>query len=680
MALIIFSIITSFVIYLIAKLFGECIKNKSDLFELYPAALIGISFYFSIIMITCVPLTIFKVANSLNTILYMLPLLVMALYVVINFKRIDLKKLLILVPVVLIVSILLYRSSFYSIGSTSDSIFYVSMVNENAFSPFWTPLEYYTGSPIDYSAYVYQPQYDFQAFYHLFAYITKIAAQFINEISYAPIYIWGALSMFLFLMVDTILELFSYLFKKNKLVSLLFVFISLVFSVSSWSLLYAYIGNSWRILFTTLSLMSVYKFLKNNESKDLFVLGMSTGGLVATTSSGIFINSFIIVSLMIYIVIKKLNPKYLIITYLMYSITALYAFSYIFSFNRKLSIVFAVSCFVLLFVLFIYSKLNDKVRSIVGKVCIVFVLLVILGLSFFVVKNYSIVDFFKRNINEMSINYFVFDDIYTICTNGVWILSFVAVLINFKNKLLKNTYFNYLLIVLAFFLNPIVAKVWMHFIAGIVYYRSYEILFNYFNFIFLAYGGYLLSKKIKLVAPLIVVLLSVGIYGNFNDNPYTFDLDESINPIYRIPELELEADLELAKLVADDGYRVRTISQTPFTKGIVNNINLSFGVSTTRSFCTTCNELYGPVEELSPIFNLFFLRDYADQMIFSTSPNYDGACDLLFERNFKYLLLDKEQTRKENGVYVPVFHCLRACNDVVFENDRYVVMENRYVQ
>lgn len=680
MELVLVSVFVSILLYIIFKLFGNAIKQKFNLFSLYPDALLGGSFYFAAIMVLCAPLTIFKVSTTICTLLYCFVLFAMLLYGIFHYKQLKWKSFLIIIPVVLIVGLLLYRSSFYSLGSTSDSVFYLSMVNENAFSPFWIPLEYYTGTPVDYNLNIFQPQYDFQAFYHLFSYIIKIVAQFIDVVSYSPVFVWSALSLFLLLMTDSILSIFTHLYTKNKLLSFFFILFAVVFSSSCWNLLYAYMGNSWRMLFITLAMMAIYAFVKDEDIKDIVVLAIASGGLIASTSSAIFINTFIIVSLMVYVLVKKLDVKYLLATYLSFSWTGLFAFCYFYCISRKLAVIFSMAYVIVSLFVLIFTKFKENIRTWITYACVGLFIVAICCASFLIVKDYTLMDFFKRNVNEMTINYFVFDDLYTVLINSIWIICLIVLGYTYRKNLKSNNYVTYLLVTIILFLNPISAKVWMQFIAGAVFYRSYEIFFNYFNFIFFAYGAYLLTTKIKIMMPVMIICTSIGIYGNYNDNPYTFDLDTAINPIYRIPENELEADLALEALVKKDGYRVRTISQAPFTKGFVNNINLSFGISKTREFCRTCNVLEGPVEELSPIYNIFFLRDYADQMIFSVPADYDSACDLLFERNFKYLLLDKEQTRKENGVYVPVFHCLRACNDVVFENDRFVVMVNRYVQ
>ena len=679
--LVIAAVCIAISIYVICNLFGQVVVKKFNLETFNLPSLIGLSFYFSCLMVVCAPLTIFRIKTSICAVIFVSLLLMMLIFDITNIKKISLKQCVIYVPVLLVTLLLLIRSSQFSLGSTSDSVFYMSMVNENAFSPFWTPLEYYTGSPIDTNAFLYQPQYDFQAFYHLFAYIIKFVAQIIPALSHAPVYIWCALTMFLLFMVDTITTIALNLFKKNKGIALIFLLFSLAFSTSSWNLLYAYIGNSWRILFLTLSLMSIYYYFRCDRLVYLFLLCISTGGLIATTSSGIFINSFIIFGLLTYELLRKNVNKIqrVLSIYGSYCFTALYATCYFYSYYHKVAIIIPIIYVIGFLALFLYVKLTKNKVQLITLILIGLVTLGLVVISIIYPSTFTYIDFLKRNINEMSVNYFVFDDVYTVCGNVLWMSAVIVIGLKFKQQLFKTDYVKFLMVVILLFLNPFVGKVWMTFIAGIVYYRSYEILFNYFTFIFIAYGLYLQCQNIKPLYVVVALVSVVAAYGNFNDNPYYFDLDEPIDVVYRIPVTELEADLALAQETEKEKNRVRVISQLPFTKGIVNNINLSFGISTTRSFCTTCNELEGPVECPSPIFNLFLLRDYADQMIYSTPADYDGACDVLFERGFKYLLLDKGQTRIDNGVYVPVFHCMRACNDVTFENDNFVLMKSRYV-
>ena len=101
---------------------------------------------------------------------------------------------------------------------------------------------------------------------------------------------------------------------------------------------------------------------------------------------------------------------------------------------------------------------------------------------------------------------------------------------------------------------------------------------------------------------------------------------------------------------------------------------------TVRTFCYYCEPEYNSRNGEAPIFNIFLPRDYADQQLYAESPRYDQACDLLFERNFKYLLLRKDQVKEKDGIIVPIYHDLRACYSVIGENDEYVLMKSNYVK
>ena len=78
--------------------------------------------------------------------------------------------------------------------------------------------------------------------------------------------------------------------------------------------------------------------------------------------------------------------------------------------------------------------------------------------------------------------------------------------------------------------------------------------------------------------------------------------------------------------------------------------------------------------------NLFMIRDFADQAIYAEPIDWDNACSIEFESNYKILLLDRGQTKLKDGVYVEIWQDMRACNETVYEGDDFVVLQWREVQ
>lgn len=679
MGLVIYSVAVSVILFLICHFFGQVVKNRFSLPILIPSALIGVSVLFSLVQIVTYIENLASIKTSICALISMVLVLAMIVVVLINRKHVKVTKinLSILLLSIYFTFICLLRSCNYSLGSTSDSVFYMSMVSENAFSEKWISMEYYTGRVVEY----FLPLYDFQGFYHFFAHITKIGAKFIDAFSYSPIYIWSALSLFLLCLFESIFTIFMYVHDKNRTIGYIYLLFAFTWSCTSWNYLYGYLGNSWRVIFLTLMMMCAYFYCKDKRVIYLTLILLSTCAMIACSSSGLFISLFATGALVVYSFLYDNNIKNNIAAYFTTLSAFVYLFFLVYANVGNMVVFFILAYFIGLCVYLILRKLKFKYRVLVvilGIICLICISLII-------PSSFSFVSFFDRNINEMTVNYFVFDSLGTISANLVWILSVVYLLFNNTKILMNNQYFKYLLLVMMLFLNPVVGRFLMEYVTDTVLYRSYEIFFNSFNLVFLAYGVFNLvhnfKYKILRYCMLLIssILLVFGIYENLNDSPYSFDLVKEINPIYRIPEDELDLDLQLAQLANSSYGRLRVISQFPFTKGIVRNIYLAFGIDTVRSFCTTCNTLEGPVEEPTPIFNLFLLRDYADQMIYSVPADYEGACDPLFEHRFEYLLLDKSQTRLDNGVYVPIYYNMRACFDVIYENESGVVMDSRYV-
>lgn len=676
------SIVIGIILYLGFKIIGNGFKQLFSLNDSFLDTIVGFIVYFGIVQCLVYILNICNISSKLCAILFMGILILLICISLSKIKSLINKNTLFIILITIVISIVLtLRSGNYTVGSTSDSVFYMSMVNENAFSSVWTPLSYYKGALLHH----FNGYYDFQSFYHFFAYIIKFYAQIFNEISYVPIYIYSALYLLIATSIDTLSQLFILVFKKNKWVAIIGLLLVICFNDTSWHLLYGYFGHSWRTLILSITFITIYKYLKTNDNKYLILLFLCTNTLIAVMSSALFVNVFIFISLFI-IIFAYRNKNSILKCWICFLPTFIYLVTFIISqyYLSNFYYLLAIILFIILgLLILLLANFDNKIKTILSSCLIVicFIAMSLYGLFGHPKFGYSY--FFGYYNNELSVPYFGYYNISLIITNILWQVGSIVFLI--KNKLLlKTDIFKFLAIIIILFINPFVSPFIMSFLTSTVIYRSYEILINYYTCFLMASGiVYLIeyiskNKKIKQFLYVIIALIMFyPILTNFNNNPFYYDLDEKIDFTYRIPQAELEADLQVAKIANDSYERIKVVSQAPYTKGLVKNIELLYDINYTRSFCKSCNVLEESINAPSALHNLFMLRDYADQQIYSDTIDWDNACAVQYDSNYKILLLSKGQTKLKEDYYDEIWHDMRACNDVIYEGESYVVMEYR---
>ena len=645
---------------------------------------LGVSIYFGILQFSVYVTNLLKVPTKFVSLFYLFVLLVLVCFCFYRvFKNgIHFNKSVGIVTVLTIILtfLLVIRSGSFTIGSTSDSAFYMSMVNENAFTTYWQPLAYYSGTPLI----RFNPYYDYQLFYHFFSCLEKLYAQFFTEVSYVPIYVWSALTCYIALLIDSALYLFTKVFKINKVVAIFGLMLLVSFNASSWHLLYGYFGHSWRVGLLSILVIAFYLYLKTYERKWLVLISLSSSALISVMSSALFVNGFILIAFILVILANR--EKFDWYDLIVFLPTYLYLIVYVLDssyLSYKLIPVFFGAFVLLSFVYYLLFKIKVNLRRKIafGFVGLLFVLMTAYGLIAKPQFSYSY--FFGNYNNELSVPYFGFSNISLIITNVLWISGAVGALYLYKNKM-GSQFVDFILISVVLFINPLVIGFVTQFLTKVVYYRYLETFINYYSVFLFAFGIHgLYTKFIKsthVCYSLLIggsLLLVLPAIRNYNNNPFYYDLDEPIDFTYRVPVSELEADLVLQEQASELPLRLNIVAQSQFTKAIVRNVRLLYDVNYTRSFCKMCNANGMPTSAPDEMHNLFMMRDFADQPIYQEPINWDNACNAQFESNTKLLLIDKSQTKLKDGVYVQIWLDMRACNDVIFENDQFVVLEFR---
>lgn len=674
------ALLIGIILYLMFKSIGYAFNATFLNDKLIANSILGFILYFGFMQFFVYFTTFLHVPSKYMTLIYLgiLGLLLIGSFLKYRFK-LNFQTIFTIIFTLVVTYLLVIRSGNYTLGETSDSVFYMSMVNENAFKAAWTPMAYYSG--IEYVTF--NPVYDFQSLYHFFAYLVKLYSQFFTEISYAPVYVYTGLSLIIAITIDTALSLFFAFYQKNKLGSLIGLFLLVTFNATSWVTLYGYIGVSWKMIVISIEVFAIYRYFYTNNNRYLILLFLGSNALIACLSSALFINGFIMIAFLLAVLMSDKKNHLCFLT--MFP-TYLYLVTY-FS-NYKFTPIVYPLLVGLFFVIYGCFILFDKLSLVIKQRIIyaVIILCVCLMIPFTFHKNipFGLMSFFGKYSNEMGVPVFAFHKLSYAITNIIWIIGALSYYL-FNIKTINKSFQSFNLIYIVLFVNPFTVSFLSKIFTLMVHYRCFDVVLNFYTLMAAGCGLALLFNKSKaniyfesVVTGCVCVVLCYPMFVNFNDSPYSNELIEPIDSTYRIPVAELEADLQVAQIAHNSEIRINTIAQTAYTKAIVRNIRLLYDVNYTRSFCKTCNALEGEVHAPSELHNLFMERDFADQPIFTDPINWDNACNLLFEKDYKLMILNKEQTKLKDSIYVQIWLDMRACNNPVYENDQYVVMRYRY--
>ncbi|MCF0114690.1 MAG: hypothetical protein HUJ56_05000, partial [Erysipelotrichaceae bacterium] len=303
------------------------------------------------------------VTIGLNSKIYLVLYLTLGLvpYVIGFIKKIDFKPtkldLMGLMGGFVFIGLGIFKSMNTTLGLTHfDTSFYMSLVNEKSVAtqiggPF--SIHFYSGvtQPID-------PTYDYQAFYIFEAMIIKLLRTLhLVEASGSVNYIWSASISFYLMMGMTLVNFFKLLFKDKKVLGILWLTLgAYLFFFKYYDLVFAFYGNSWRIMVISYLSYYIHLYLKEEDIKYSILIGMVGTGLIAFSSSGGFMMAFIGATLMIYSMFTSDSLKHYLISMIPLIFTLPYLIIVLCGMSKVLGI--AIGTAVMLYVIgvLLYSK------------------------------------------------------------------------------------------------------------------------------------------------------------------------------------------------------------------------------------------------------------------------------------------------------------------------------------
>lgn len=550
---------------------------------------------------------------------------------------------------------------------TDDLYFYIPFVSDKVTSPFFNSYSF---------------MYDFQGIYDFIAVLVRIYNSFANRglteillpigpISWIPAIIlyW----IFSFSLMECVVwgKQFFNKTKFNWLTSIIIV--AYTFGLY-WFLQTPYIGNTFRRVTIVIILMLIYDFMKNYKNNKLLILSIVFISLIAQTSTGFIFSAMVIYSMIFYysycnetnylkkIAIISIGPAiymYIIKPETVLIILLLYI---VFFILRNLKFDLIVEKFInrfwiyllllvpILFGVFTHSPFFEKIP---------------LNMGYFAYK----VTFFDPHQFEGVENLFEFGvgDLNQIITTlfcmTVWFLFALFIYKNRNSKSKLNFFSIYLIVIFITFFNPWVIDFVSHYITSVVYFRIYDLFFNFLIlYLILCFPQEYMSNKMVVAYLFCISIVFMNeIPKNQTWTYFREDGDKNYSYIYHSPVREIEVLEELQKNYIKDNQNVAIASQIYSTEALT-----SAKVRNIKENLMTFAELDDSQEAI------------LQRMLYRNEPglpeiteNYDNVCGYLEEKDIQYAILDAQYNWKlETGI--------GYCGKKIFEIDNYRVFEMHY--
>ena len=263
---------------------------------------------------------------------------------------------------------------------------------------------------------------------------------------------------------------------------------------------------------------------------------------------------------------------------------------------------------------------------------------------------------------DMVWDYFRLDHPVLLVMNVLYVIGIVF----FVKKRKEISFSSYLIFAVIAFINPVNIILVRKFLAYIVFYRSYEVIMNFFTYALLLDLVLKLFSKIRFfnvgLACLFCVLTFVQAGSYYHD---FYRPSEQFNRLYKVEELELDMLQVFTGLISYEDERVTVVSQMDSLKGFVPDITLAFSMREV--------ELYSINTGKSNLLKIFYPRRHAGQQMFDEEPDFRCACDELIDQLIDYVIIDKKQVYWDNGKYEHLYYLVRNCAELTYENDRYAL-------
>lgn len=532
----------------------------------------------------------------------------------------------------------------------SDSVMYLNYAAQNVNIDKLNMFNLYTGK---YGA-EWDGLYLYQGYYHLMSFccwllnMPKQLGVISTSVDYIQISTWLFGMLYSITSSLFICNFFKEMKIENKVVNYTLLIFTLLFSnFYYWRVVFAYYGNTYRTLFTTMLVYYLYQWIKGNKNY-YYYIPIIIGASLACSSTSLITVFATMVCLMAYLFIAKKENAFHDLAFFVFPLVI---YACVMISKQRFIIGLAIGICAIIYYVTVNNKYNKMIVNGISKVLydhgkLVFYIIVpiaVMLISFIINKfdNNFLIDYsyaFQNHQNYDMVKDYSFR-YSNIIDNILNVIRYIGlVLIIYKAKSDEDNFIKVLIIImLLVFVNPFSATTIAYFIASNVYYRSIEVLFNPFTELLIVLIIINSINKKTVTYGMSFSLLVITLLGHvlsFNDNEnglYTFYIEggKEVDNIKKLEDDELEAIGYLKEYMLTD-----TLTDQPVI------ISHSSGI---RTYIPNAYVLFTPRDQFYPHTRLneeFYQiakrhRDWED----NDNINYQKACSYLREYNVDYLLI-----------------------------------------
>lgn len=574
-----------------------------------------------------------------------------------------------------------YLMSRQTLGQNSfDYTYYLSMVAHNANSSTLGWTDFGTGLPIALNI-----QYDFQSYYTLgsfllFAFepIQRLLSPNLFMIT-SGLYIW-VFSILFYTLEFTLFVGLAVHFKKLK--SLAFVVGALIFlgffSATYYNLTFAFFGNTIRTWIVTFLLFEIVRRYDEQDFslKSHVWMMLLSSALIAVSSTGFFLGFMLLVAYVLLLFFRQEHIKFYISRILIIILP-----TFVFALYYMLIPSALVLVILVLFYggIWLLTYLKGNVQAIILNIVkwslwIGFPTVILVYSLSQIIKGGSIYPSFFQDHRayDMVWYYFNIEDNFKGFLNSLFFISLILFLIKSKSSLREV-----LIVLIILFINPISVYFVHKFLASVVYYRSYELIFNPFTVFMFVIGIESLIQSRFLVnrilfASLIVFLVPNVLLHSFYYYHDSFIPNDTYNTLYKLDNSQIEPLSVLKTKVLLENYKeAKVVSQIETVLSHVPNVINILNNDVIRGI-----DKFSIRPEESKLLNIFIVRDFIGQEIFDKEPDYENTCNYLIDEKVDFVIVDKNQFYvNEDGSFTPLYFKVRDCSTQIYENENYLIYQ-----
>ena len=648
------------------ELLGSVFVNKLRMRPLKFYAPIGFMVFLAAFYVIMMPILFFKLPNIMVLIVGVTLLLIAIFMIVINRDKVKIKFSWEYLLVILFVFVFVYKTANVTLGAAKgfDSSFYLTYVAGIVSGDNLNALDITYGLPngsVD-------PAYYFQAFFHFNAFIVMLESLFFKHLIIAPVYMWTASIFFFTFSIETIINFVNYLLPKKRYwyYPPAILFAGFYYGSFYWNNAFAFFGNTYRGLMAAYAIYYVYLYLNRKKNAKYGML-ISFLSLTAVSSTGSYFVVMIAYSL---VFTAYRSRKYLVKDLVMVSFFPLLNLVFI-TFGVRISPVLLLAIIFLIAAYF----LNDFILNTCKRVnwplaVIILVIIALAGLSY-KITGLSLRPFFDSGSTsvDMTVDYTHLGDLFPAFIALTYLITIIYLVSSWKKPLTR-----FYLVMILTFLSPLTVGVISHYM--VVYYRSWELVFNVFTFtLFICSFAFIkqeyLNKGLIIAFSVTSLVFGINLYSSIYH--ISFETSDDYNSYYRMNNDEVEVVKyfnEIFKENDTDTSQIRIIfddlvfrNQFPYAYNIFNRMN---------AYRSNGDDI-----ELYDVFKLY--QSYDDIKYYSEN-DYMHMTEMALEYNYDYIVEDKRiNLYKESGdYYVERYHYVEASGaKILLDNDSYAVYEVR---